>query len=437
MARLRLLPHLRLLPRRSDPARRRAGRLLPAVALALAAFATAPRAEPAPARLAAYPLGPGDVLRIDFLARPEYGRALTVEADGKVDVPLIGPVAVVGRSIAELRAEVPVLLSGAVLRERAGEGEQLIPVRPEEVMVSVARYRPVYLEGAVREPGAVDFETGMTVRQALALGRGIGVPTSRSATLDAASEGQLLERLGAVLAAKAVNAALLAGAAALDPAALAELPLPPERRAGLQARAEAVLAAELSQAALADAGGQMKLKSHEEAIFDALRQKDSLTRIAQTEAENLERLETLARRGAASDEAVLASKRAWLSALDRAAAAQADAAKAQEQRRATEQANGERGLRRRSELLRQLTAQEDDERALRDKLDYLLAPVAAAALAGAGAGAEERVADLAADLAAGIVIFRVTAAGAARLDAGFDTPLMPGDVVSVRGNARQ
>lgn len=64
-----------------------------------------------------YPLAAGDVLRIDFLVRPEIGRDVPVELNGYASFPFIDPVLVSGRTIAELRAELPVLMSGAVIRE--------------------------------------------------------------------------------------------------------------------------------------------------------------------------------------------------------------------------------------------------------------------------------------------------------------------------------
>jgi polysaccharide biosynthesis/export protein len=363
-----------------------------------------------------YPLAPGDVLHIEFLAQPDYGRDLLIEVDGKADLPLIGPVRVAGRTIAELRAEVPVLLSGAVIRERAGNAEHLIQVRPEEVSLSVAKYRPVYVDGAVRDPGEIDFEVGMTLRQALAKARGIGIPTTRSATLDAVSEAALLSQLGLLVADKAVTEALLAGADSIDATPLMKLPLDPGRRDVLITRANARLAAESKVRVVGQRGGALKLQSVEDGIVDALRQKESLIRIALNEEDNVKRIEGLARRGAASEDALTASKRAWLQALDRVDAAQSDAVAAQERRRELEQKSAELTLREQSDLLVKLNAQDSDELALRDKLAYLLGPDAGGTAA-----------------VPGLVIYRQGAA----LDALYDTPLMPADVIAVQRGEMQ
>jgi polysaccharide biosynthesis/export protein len=374
------------------------------------------RAESAPMTTSGYPLAPGDVLHIEFLAQPDYGRDLLIEVDGKADLPLIGPVRVAGRTIAELRAEVPVLLSGAVIRERAGNAEHLIQVRPEEVSLSVAKYRPVYVDGAVRDPGEIDFEVGMTLRQALAKARGIGIPTTRSATLDAVSEAALLSQLGLLVADKAVTEALLAGADSIDATPLMKLPLDPGRRDVLITRANARLAAESKVRVVGQRGGALKLQSVEDGIVDALRQKESLIRIALNEEDNVKRIEGLARRGAASEDALTASKRAWLQALDRVDAAQSDAVAAQERRRELEQKSAELTLREQSDLLVKLNAQDSDELALRDKLAYLLGPDAGGTAA-----------------VPGLVIYRQGAA----LDALYDTPLMPADVIAVQRGEMQ
>lgn len=392
--------------------------LVLALALAAGTF-TGPAmvwAENAPMTTSGYPLAPGDVLHIEFLAQPDYSRDLLIEVDGKADLPLIGSIRVAGRTIAELRAEVPVLLSGAVIRERVGNAEHLIQVRPEEVSLSVAKYRPVYVDGAVRDPGEIDFEVGMTVRQALAKARGIGIPTTRAATLDAVSEAALLNRLGVLVADKAVTEALLAGAESIDATPLMQLPLDPGRRDVLITRANARLAAESEVRVVGQRGGALKLQSVEDGIVDALRQKESLIRVALTEEDNVKRIEGLARRGAASEDALTASKRAWLQAMDRVDAAQSDAVSAQERRRELEQKSAEQSLREHSDLLVKLNAQDSDEIELRDKLAYLLGPDAGGTAA-----------------VPGLVIYRQGAA----LDALYDTPLMPADVIAVQRGEMQ
>lgn len=383
---------------------------LRAVALMLAALiggAAAGFAQSAPGTISGYPLAPGDVLHIDFLAQPSFGRDMVIEVDGRIELPLVGPVQVEGRTIAELRAEVPVLLAGAVIRSRGNNGDELIPVRPEEVQLDVARYRPVYVDGAVRDPGEIPFQVGMTVREALAKARGVGVPTTRSATLDAATETDLLAELGATLADKAITEALLTGAETLDLSALDAVPLGANWRAAMRAGAEARFGAEREMRAVADRGADLKIQGIEDRIVDALRQKENLTQIAINEESNVRRMETLARRGAASDEALTAGKRAWLQALEKVSTAQSDAVKGQETRRAQEQESAEQLLKRKIGLLTQLDAQTSAEARLRDKLGYVLDPAPGAA--------------------SGLKIYRRGAA----LDASFDTPLMPADVIAV------
>ncbi|MCO5965395.1 SLBB domain-containing protein [Sinorhizobium meliloti] len=65
-------------------------------------------------------------------------------------------------------------------------------VLPEEVSVSIAEYRPVYLAGDIEEPGEQTFRPGLTVRQAVAIAGGydllaknVGNPVLRSIELRA------------------------------------------------------------------------------------------------------------------------------------------------------------------------------------------------------------------------------------------------------------
>jgi polysaccharide export outer membrane protein len=64
------------------------------------------------------------------------------------------------------------------LRQRTEGREHVIVLDPQEIVIRVAQYRPVYVSGDVAKPGELTFRPGMTVRQVIALGGGIG--TARS-----------------------------------------------------------------------------------------------------------------------------------------------------------------------------------------------------------------------------------------------------------------
>lgn len=134
-----------------------------------------------------YEIQRGDVLRLSVAGVSDLGGDLAVEVDGFVSVPLIGRVAAVDRDLADVEAEIRVGLSTArySLADPSGESGA-IQINPRSVTVSMARYRPIFVDGDVRDPGAFEFAPGLTARRAIALAGGYGLAALRVAdpTLD-------------------------------------------------------------------------------------------------------------------------------------------------------------------------------------------------------------------------------------------------------------
>lgn len=105
-------------------------------------------------------LGTGDNLNIVFYERPELSGNRTVDGQGRIVLPIIGFVDVRGKSADELQAEL-------------GDRYQEISGRTTYVTVEVAKWRPVYVVGMVKTPGAFPFEPGLQVLQAVALSGGL------------------------------------------------------------------------------------------------------------------------------------------------------------------------------------------------------------------------------------------------------------------------
>jgi polysaccharide biosynthesis/export protein len=123
-----------------------------------------------------YLLHPGDVLDISALGVSDLHQTTAISPDGQASLPLVGPVKAAGLSLAQLRQKVGELLPNKVFRRRTPDGREYpVVVTPDEIMISVAEYRPVYLDGDVARPGAQSYRPGMTVRQALALAGGYDV----------------------------------------------------------------------------------------------------------------------------------------------------------------------------------------------------------------------------------------------------------------------
>src|SRR5262249_25836193 len=149
-----------------------ARRLLLAIAMIMVVLApVAARAE--------YLLAPGDVLEIEVVGFRDFRHRVMIDLNGQASFPLIGDVRAAGSSVAELRKQVKTMLSTKAFRPREIDeqgrltsSDQVVTISPDEVILTVAEYRPIYLDGDVANPGNQPYRPGMTVRQAIALAGG-------------------------------------------------------------------------------------------------------------------------------------------------------------------------------------------------------------------------------------------------------------------------
>jgi polysaccharide export outer membrane protein len=102
----------------------------------------APAAEVAPAAVADYQVGPGDVLEVTVYGNEDLSRLPTVQTNGAVTLPLLGEVQVAGLTVAEVQRKVTSLLEKDYL------------VRPQ-VVVKVREYQSQFVSvvGEVNSPG--------------------------------------------------------------------------------------------------------------------------------------------------------------------------------------------------------------------------------------------------------------------------------------------
>jgi len=127
----------------------------------------APSNQTAPAE---YRIGPLDVLKITVFQEPDLSlEEVPVDASGNILFPLIGQVAVAGKTSTEL--------SNAIA-ERLGERYLVDP--QVSTIVSTSASQNVTVEGAVNKPGVFPLQGPTTLLQAMALAQG---PT-QTANLD-------------------------------------------------------------------------------------------------------------------------------------------------------------------------------------------------------------------------------------------------------------
>jgi polysaccharide export outer membrane protein len=106
-----------------------------------------------------YTLDTGDKLRIVVFGQDTLSNSYTVDAEGRVSLPLIGAVTARGRTTEEL--------SGAI----AGKLKQSY-LREPSVAVEVEVYRPFFVLGEVTFPGQYPFVPNMTIENAIAIAGG-------------------------------------------------------------------------------------------------------------------------------------------------------------------------------------------------------------------------------------------------------------------------
>jgi polysaccharide export outer membrane protein len=114
---------------------------------------------PTPARTTAqeeYRIGEGDVLQISVWKEPEASiQSIVVRPDGKITMPLIKDISVVGLSPREAEKVITTGLSG------------FIPDANVTVIVTGINSKKVYIIGAVKREGPLAYTYRMTIMQAL------------------------------------------------------------------------------------------------------------------------------------------------------------------------------------------------------------------------------------------------------------------------------
>ena len=108
-----------------------------------------------------YVIAPADVLEISIWGEEELARQLVVRPDGKVSFPLVGDMAVAGKTTTEVKA----LLEKKI--------RTFIPEASATVIVSQLGSLQYFVIGKVAKPGMFNVSKTLTVLQALAMAGGL------------------------------------------------------------------------------------------------------------------------------------------------------------------------------------------------------------------------------------------------------------------------
>jgi polysaccharide export outer membrane protein len=119
---------------------------------------------------AGYRVGPGDAFEISVIGIPDLQRRVPVEPDGTISFPIIGSLLAQGLSLAELRAHIKAALGGRVVTLQNANAPVMINM--DDVLVTVAAYRPIFVKGDVAKPGEYSYRAPMAIREVVALSGG-------------------------------------------------------------------------------------------------------------------------------------------------------------------------------------------------------------------------------------------------------------------------
>lgn len=118
------------------------------------------RAPASPLDASVYRLDGGDAVRVDVLGEPDLSLESLVDPSGFINYPFLGKVQASGLTVRDLEAKI---------RDGLRSGFLVNP----DVRVALARYRPVYIGGQVRQPGAYPYALGLNVERAITLAGGL------------------------------------------------------------------------------------------------------------------------------------------------------------------------------------------------------------------------------------------------------------------------
>ena len=107
----------------------------------------------------AYKLGVGDKVRVTVYNEKDLSGDFDVSDQGRLSLPLIGDVAVAGKTTSEVQK---------IITDKYGANYLVNP----RVGVDVLNYRPFFILGEVQKPGSYPYVNSMTVLNAVALAGG-------------------------------------------------------------------------------------------------------------------------------------------------------------------------------------------------------------------------------------------------------------------------
>ena len=134
--------------------------LLLLIALITPSFAAPPTPAPIPPEKD-YIIGPEDLLEIQVWGNKDLNQTVFVRPDGRTSLPLVGEIAVAGKSVQQLQDHL------TDVYEKTVKGAVVT------VIVKEIRSRPVYFIGGFGKPGVMQLTRDLTLLQAISINGGV------------------------------------------------------------------------------------------------------------------------------------------------------------------------------------------------------------------------------------------------------------------------
>ncbi len=126
------------------------------------------KAAPAQPKQDEAALATGDTIKVVVYSRPEISGPYLIGTDGCIRMPVVGTVPLAGMDMGSAGQKLQRLMSDALDYKAS-------------VTVDMARYRPVYVVGAVKDPGEHEYTPGLRVMQAVARAGGVAAAANGEA----------------------------------------------------------------------------------------------------------------------------------------------------------------------------------------------------------------------------------------------------------------
>ncbi|HTR13112.1 MAG TPA: polysaccharide biosynthesis/export family protein [Roseiarcus sp.] len=126
-------------------------------------------------------LAAADKVYLRFMGYPELTGEYRVGPDESISIPVVGRIRIADLDSAQLEN---------VLSAKIGQ----ITRKEGYVTVEISAYKPIFVTGAIKRPGAIEWRPGLTVIQAIALTGGVGAELGATGEAGAGSFSQALER---------------------------------------------------------------------------------------------------------------------------------------------------------------------------------------------------------------------------------------------------